>query len=225
VAEAALEVWTDVETLLFKTHVAIPALNRWLKLFVPLAFWHVATCLGLLPDGMHALSKRRSVNPVLDIEHLVGLEAEDTHQQKQHARMKKAASWLRDPWTPLAQGAALCIIMPLVLFMGRLFDDSSISAGKTVLEFCVAYRSPARRAIQRYFQLLSDLKDLFWLSARGPGEWSQAAMRQTAIATWSVIAGLWFRCILPFLTWPWRLAILVCPESTEQEIREVFYLN
>ncbi len=86
---------------------------------------------------------------MLNVEALVSLEDEEDYKQKQRARLRRAAKWLVDPSTSLLQGISLRCIMPLVLFLGRLFDDSKVESDKSILEFCLSYRSPARRAVQR----------------------------------------------------------------------------
>eukprot|EP00969_Alexandrium_andersonii_P106074 4679592-Alexandrium_andersonii.AAC.1 len=55
-------------------HVQVPALNRWLKLYSPLAFWHVGTCLNYAHVGFQVLKARMPTDAsFLDVDRLVGL--------------------------------------------------------------------------------------------------------------------------------------------------------
>jgi hypothetical protein len=145
--------------------------------------------------------------------------SQESYAQKQHQRMKKAAKWLCCETTALQQGVALACIMPLVQFMGRIFTDSAASAvgEKSVLDFCLAYRSPARRTLQRYYQLLGDETDLLWLTIRGPCPFTAVSYRKATTACVFIMASIWWRCVLPFLSWPWKLAVLGCPLASEEE--------
>jgi hypothetical protein len=105
--EAKKQIWEDFALLAFGTRVQVPALNRWTKLYRPLAFWHVVTCLGVLPEGIRLMSTSQSVPGVLDLEEFVGMEGEQTYLQTHHARMKKAASWLTADTTSTIQGTGL----------------------------------------------------------------------------------------------------------------------
>jgi hypothetical protein len=218
--EARDSIWIDLCLLLFNTHVVVPALNRWLKLYRPLSFWHVATCLGILPQGFRTMSLHRPQSMAADVEAWIGMETDESYKQKEHARVKKAAAWLLHSQTSTLQGVALACILPLAVFMGRLFDDSKFTSDKFALEFCLPYRSPARRTMQRYFHLMSDMRDPCWQSVRGPGPWLPRTLRLVGTTCVFIMASLYYRCILPFLRWPWLLGIVGCPEATDAEKRE-----
>jgi hypothetical protein len=66
---------SDFEVAFLDQHVAVPAVNRWIKLYAPLAFWHVATAFGLFGDAFCFLRNPGGTSDQDDIAALVGMEA------------------------------------------------------------------------------------------------------------------------------------------------------
>jgi hypothetical protein len=167
-AAAREEILADLLTAHLDLFVAVPACNRWTKLYAPLAYWHVGTVLGYLPSAFAVIAQTmRSETGVLDVDALVGIIAEDVYEHKKKIRFQKASTWLNNPLTMAKQATGIATLLPVVALMGRFFDDAKLTARRSVLDFVTEATSPAHGLARRILELLADPNDTFWLVARG----------------------------------------------------------
>ena len=87
------DIYNDIAVANLNMAVPVPALNRWLKLFSPLAYWCAGTVVGYMPlafeeafkpicqDAHHAVA-------MLSENELIGLGEEDTYMKKREKRFK-----------------------------------------------------------------------------------------------------------------------------------------
>ena len=156
----------------------IPACNRWLLLYGPEVFWAIFKFLGLDKEFEDVALCNVSENDVLEIGLLdsIGPGDEQTYDRKKQVRFRKTGTMLGRPFI-LEILVAHCVCSRVVLaFMGCFFDDARMGPDSTLSigEFCIPARSPALRTINRYFDLLADGTDLFWLPLRAIGGWTEA---------------------------------------------------
>ena len=84
--------------------VCVPAINRWLKLFAPAAYWLVAIVLGVVTRAFGTISEtldEKAEATVLSVDELIGIGEDSTYQSKKRVRFKKAYSWLCAPFSAL----------------------------------------------------------------------------------------------------------------------------
>jgi hypothetical protein len=182
-------------------HVPVPAVNRWVKLYTPLSFWHVGSCLGYLPTSFRSLSKTfEQDSGVLNVDSLVGLEEDETYKSKRKARFTKASTWLNGASTIHQQSVGIATLKPLVSLMGRFFDEARFgqSGSASAMNFCFAATSPAHSTINRYFELLGDPDASLWLPVRGPHGWEQRTIKLAAVATYFAVGAIYHRLVRPF---------------------------
>ena len=198
--------------------VFVPSpLSRWVKLYKPIVYFYVGLVFGYMRPAFQRVCRPEDMRDFSESD-LVGIGTEDTFQVKKQRRFKRAAAWLAAPSTAPLTGVGATLFLPLLSLMGDFFEKARfLNAGRFGLwEFCQP-TSPARKVLERYFRALGDLNDHFWLSARGPAEWSREALAVAATQTFKVVAGIFFRMVAPCDQWPLRLARLCDSGATQQE--------
>lgn len=224
-AKAVAAVAKDLQEAHLDMHVPVPAINRWIKLFMPLPYWNVGVRLRYLPKAFEVLARfveKKEAAPLV-LADLIGIGTDETWQQKRRARFKKSTAWLNNPLTSLRLTTATTCLLPVVTLMSRLFLDARFtSAGhSSMMQFsAVSSPSPASVACSRYFDMLRDPELDVWLPIRGIGDWSEDRVKCASVVSITIVAGLWFRTILPFTLWPWRLGRAVDPHASLEARRE-----
>ena len=77
--------------------------------------------------------------------------------------------------------------------------------------------NPAARAIHRYRGLLYNQDDPFWLPWVAHTRFDDEGLLLASKVVFSLVGGLFMRSVLPFRMYPWRLARLVHPLSSEED--------
>jgi hypothetical protein len=192
--EAKAEIEADIDTSHLSNTLGVPALNRWVKLFKPLAWWLVGTKLGYMTAGIDDLMEdMESVGQLLDVEAYAIGDA-DTHAKKQQARFRRLRAWLKDKNTADFQSIGSVVISPLVAVMGVFF--SNMRVGKQTmgrLDFCIPSRNPGVKVIMQYFVYLRSLDHPFWLAVVGVGDWTSRLQGLVAGSVFEIIAELFMR--------------------------------
>jgi hypothetical protein len=128
--EAVQEICDDLDLIQMGRKVPVPAINRWLGLFAPTAYWKNAHLLGYLGDAIEILNMAGDeLAPLLDSD-IFGMASEDTYKKKGLRRFKCLAGWVNEEGTGRRLAIASVIISVLVQFMGYFFTDSSYGEGQ-----------------------------------------------------------------------------------------------
>ena len=106
----------------------------------------------------------------------------------------------------------------LVLIMGSFFRTSRFD-GRYFIganTFCEMEDSPAVRVLLWLFRELADENSDFWSVVRDTTGWDSEKYRYAASMAVRVMCALWFRLVVPFTLWPWRLWRIFSPKSSEE---------
>jgi hypothetical protein len=109
VGAAKADIIKDIKLAHLDLSVPVPALNRWTKLYAPLAYWHVGTVLGYFQHSFKKISAaldREGDAEVLSVDALIGMEEEQTYKAKKRLRFKKSAEWLHSEHVDIKQGVS-----------------------------------------------------------------------------------------------------------------------
>jgi hypothetical protein len=206
------EINEDLGTCQLQRHVSIPAINRWLLLFMPIAYWSNGILLGFLADALkHIVEQKELLAPLVEAD-LFGMEFEDTFQKKKQRRFRCVNGWAQEDMTGRKLAIAAILVSVLVQHMGYFFQDAkhgetrSPSAGRGFLAFCCEETNPCCALLGRIFGLLMDDTDIFWIPAKGPHAWNQLSYGMVSTCVERVVGGLKMRLVDPFVSkFPGRL--------------------
>jgi len=206
---------------------AVPALNKWTKLFQPVSWWAFGIIYGdIIPTAFKRL-KPSSLSAMEDVEGIlrlvgpdgVGLDVgRETYQVLESMRYNKALAWLQDKWTKLKVMVPTLVMKPSLRTMGRFFEDSSLAATticSSVIPFVWHTSSPAADAVKAYAGLLMNEDAEYWLPVSASG-WTPTTLRICSIAVLTMVGHIYLKCIHNFKAWPWALARLVHADVSEQ---------
>ena len=156
--EAAVDdISNDINLANLDMAVPVPALNRWLKLFSPLAFWCAGTIGGYLPsafeEAFRPICQENAHHAVamLSENELIGLGEEDTYMKKREKRFRRASGWLSAESTALQQSVGCVLLVPIVRCMGSFFKAAEFERKKVlaIYDFCRETSSPGSTTINR----------------------------------------------------------------------------
>ena len=226
VAEAHEAVEQSVQTAHLDMHTTVPAVNRWTKLFQPLAYWTVGTRVGYLPDSFVQICEPRDdVADVLTESDIYGVGGEDSYMRRRQKRFKKSSTWLSAETTPLFQTTSCIILLKLVLLMGLFFKHARFddTGEKSIVDFCIDSRSPAVKLLLNLFGLLSNEDDEFWLPVSGTSGWTRRKYTVASTLMMRTLASVVYRFILAFKKFPWALAVAANNEVPMAERLVIIY--
>lgn len=219
--KAAVDTICDlIELSYLDTRPAVPALNRWNTLYGPLAWWSFGTLLfGLLTDAFLAIRMNESVEDAFlrDID-FAGPGTENTYRLKMAIRWKKAAKWLQDSTCRKNLHVATLLFNATLPLLAKFFHETR--AKGSVIPFCEKSTNPAAQTMGLVARLLGDPANNHWISL---GSWEDASLvRRVAVGAFSLLGGLYMRCVQPFDEWPWPLARAVHPTAGQGAKAQVF---
>ena len=204
------DICNDVDEAHLSMGVSVPALNRWLKIFDPEAFWCVGTVANYLPESFEEATRpgNDSRDDNLTASELMGVGTESTFRKMMGKRWRMATDWMTAEATALMLCVGCVLLVPIVLLMGAFFADSRLDKQEHwgLLDFCLDHRNPAWRTCTRFINMLRDINDRAWLPLVGFSGWSEMKFAVAATEAYKIVAGLWFRLVYTFSKWPWRLA-------------------
>lgn len=220
-ADAVAKICLSLDALLFDKRPKIPALNRWTRLYQPLAWWTVACNMcRIVPTCWVKLKAPPAVEDLITVGIAAGPTTDELFRAKQHARWKKSVRWLTDPTTVPRLSLAVPLMLPALDVMGCLFEGSTAGSDACVIQFAHWQTSPAAVAIRRYAELYADQTSSFWLVYAG-SRWTPSTMMLASKVLLMLVGHIFLRCVRPFLGWPWRLAKLANGATSQDEKRSI----
>ena len=218
--ESVYNISLAFRTVLLGYRPKVPALNRWLGLYAPLAWWVVAHSFFSIvplvfckvePDWRKVITE----NSVLTLGEIYGEHnSELAYKTKERTRWRKAVKWMTGDAVMPHITLFVMLISPALDAMTCIFQgEDSLSA----IDFVHKDTNPAARAIHRYFGLLHNQEDRFWLPWVAHTQFDDEGLLLALKVIFSLVGALFLRSILVFRSYPWRLARLVHPLSTEAE--------
>lgn len=224
--DAVNDIFTDLRTAHMDLSIGVPAINRWVKLFKPTAFWLVSVVLGVVMCAFGRISESLeevSETTVLSVDELIGIGEDTTYQNKRRMRFKKAYKWMRAPFTALRTLVGVVLLGPIVNLLGSFFTGAKFDqpSSEGMLDMIIHSRNPVIKVVQRYLDVLADDTHVFWTLPRCLGGWTERTLRTCATLTLIITSSLWFRLIRVWELWPWRLIYLFWPGYSADERHQV----
>ena len=120
-------------------------------------------------------------------------------------RFRKAGDFLKDPATPQKLAVCCLVMQPSITLMGGWFQATSMASFKGLRSF-IAADGPPSQTERRYFELLSDEHDDFWVPIvrLEPTGWTVAKRSDCMKASLYVLSSLWGHTVEMFDHAPWR---------------------
>ncbi len=229
---AADELFQLLATLFLEHPPPVPAWNKWTKVLPPLlwfaTFGSVRTCLAAslarvrpsaAPVGDSVLT-----GPNEDI--MIGLSDQQTFQVQDGVRMTKMLKFLLAPAAADKMLAMVLALEPVARCMASLFEGGKREPAATasVLPLIRETKSPAIRAIATSLTQLMNADHPSWvlfLGARKPQSWTEDLLVLASVPLWVCVGNLFARFVDIWRQWPWRLALLVGDELSQEEKRSL----
>jgi hypothetical protein len=196
---ASDELFSVLEASYLNTKPPIPAINRWNKVYSPLAWWTFGMVFfNLMPAAFDAARSedsrsRRHLQFVANVD-LIGPISEEMYRKVNMARWNKGASWLLKPSTLMSMTISVVLFELTLPLMAALFKGSQDNNKcGSVLSFMSPISSPVLQTMRRLQDALHDLNDQCWTLLR---PWSPSAIHNTACAAWTLAGELFMRCEL-----------------------------
>ena len=145
----------DMDTCHLDIVIPKPAINRWIKVFRPIGWWHGGHRMGYIPDAFAEICEPFAEvgDPLVDAD-TFGVGGDQTYAKFKQRRFKTTNNWLKSPHTGIQQGAGCTILNPAVAIMGKFFSDTIYGAeSQGVMDFIVPATNPALMVIRRYARL------------------------------------------------------------------------
>ena len=217
--EHAIEKVSNAILLTFLTCLpAVPALNRWNKLYPPICWWAAAAAFagGIMMNAFIELADKSQLKQQDDfmaglLDEIVGLGTDDSYQQKVAVRLRKGREFLQLPLTPSKLIVTSVILQPALHVLGRNFNDARFDKSADILPWCLRHRNPAGKVCVRLANLLADMDNDHWLPIHKSRPWEPLHIKMVAKATYRLLGCVWFRCVRPLLFAPWVWAGFIDP--------------
>ena len=168
---------------------AIPALNRWTKLYPSLAWWTVALHMHGMIKSLWGMMYKFDSNhePAAVVMDLLEPGDDEVQRKLNAARARKTWRWLLHKKTPSELLVACLVLRPCMSFMGFLFRSEASAAAHSV-KLLLVKDSPAIRTVKYLFAMLLDLRNDFWfLFSFGEG-WTEIRLQLAANAVFRLRA-------------------------------------
>ena len=232
---AATELYEDLLEVFLSHPPAIPAYNKWTKIWPPLIWFASFLCLhDILPsivDEMCSLTAEADgeglhfADEGLDEEQMIGLVGEHSFRRQDQARFRKTRDWLTSAVTPDKMVALSITLRPSLDVLGHFFSGArryERSSAYAILPLIREDESPVTRCIRTYLQMLGDSRLQVWMPLVGAGQpWDKTSYVLASVPVWLMAAQLFRRLVLGFRRWPWRLGALLSEGMAGPEKREV----
>lgn len=194
----------------------IPALNRWNKLYGPIAWWLFACCFhGVIAAAVIEVKKKtadlESAGRILNIMDLVAGGDDRTYQAVKCIRWGKTAKWIQKRTSAQRLLQAAHLMQPVLQYMGKSFYDARFDSDSNIVPFLWKDTSPAERAIVFLCDKLEASDDDFWSALVGGTGWTESLMHSVGTLATAFMAGLALRCVFNFDEFPAPLGLLPLP--------------
>ena len=234
---AVTELYEDLLEVFLSHPPAVPAYNKWTKIWPPLVWFASFLCLrDILPtivDEMCSLTERVSgegwdfADEGLDEEQAIGLVGEQSFRRQDQARFRKTRDWLTSAVTPDKMIALSVVLRPALDVLGHFFSGArryERSSAYAILPLIKEDESPVTNCIKTYLQMLGDSRLQAWMPLVGAGAgqpWDNTSYVLASVPAWLMAAQLFRRLVLGFRRWPWRLGALLSEDISDAEKQEV----
>lgn len=217
---AAEKICKALDVGFFNCLPCVPALNRWNKVFGPLAwFFFCQGFFGIIVEAIVQVHESLqadaagSIARVLSVEELIALS--DTYQAVNAMRWKKLIAFFRRPITGLALPTLSVLFQVASQTLGIFFHQARMLERGSIKCFLHPATSPAEELIARLSSMLQDPEAPGW---RVIDVSSSRALRVTSIALLILIGNVFLRCVACFDAWPWPLFKLIHESVPEGEV-------
>lgn len=206
----------------------IPALNRWNRVYPPLAWWMGAlafhqvcsdACImvarGLATDG----DERNVIDPL-------DPPTEQSFRREHLGRLRKMCAWLEAELTVPRVMLGVTIMHPAMKLLASFFAAARLGSDSNIISFCHPATSPAERAIVALLKLSASDDDPGWLPFLQGSGWTAAKTHAASTAVLGFVGHLVMKCAMPFHVWPMELAKLAhpaVPADMKQQVANSFW--
>ena len=189
IAEATTEVMAYLKTAYLNALPCIPAVNKWNKVYAPLAWFMfgVNFCF-LVPMAFLQLKQEEEADRqfIADIDAIdpLGPTTEEAYRKIQHGRWEKTARWLNAEGTVAGLTTGTIIFNVGLPFMAKLFTINqhlNTYAG-SIIPFMIEETSPAIKLLCHFYLLINQGDHVVWAPLQ---PWSPAMLHNTACSVWS----------------------------------------
>ena len=191
--QAAAEVYKYFAEGFLSAKPAIPALNRWNKVYAPLTWWLAAMQFhGVINKAFSLLQQREQQEAegfLVDAD-ILGPQSEATYRKMEAARFAKARDWPSDACTFRSLSISVTLFRQALPPMGLLFKSTK---NMRTLDFVVRQTSPAEALMRNMKQALADLNNPAWQSLR---PWSPDILHDTACSAWTFLGEVFMRSVM-----------------------------
>ena len=186
----------------------VPAINRWNKIYYPVAWWYVGICgfYNIIASAFVYVKQNqdRTLDANVDVD-VMGLLGSQFFKVLRAVRWKRSARWIDGELRSKSLPLTALLMLPLLKFMGSTFKGARAGVWASVRAYLHTDTSPAAAAMRALEEQLHD--DNTWKPlVVDIAAWTQGELQTTQLGTISLMANLYLRCVLPFLEeWPWHL--------------------
>ena len=221
--EAVDKICNAFDSMLLGYRPRVPAVHRWTKLFQPWSWWLVAfyffSIIPVVFMKMEPVADCNAVDTTVATLFGAGASSSAAYQARERARWRKATQWLGAPHTVSHLTLMVSLMQPILDVMHHIFDADR--SNLNAIHYATLETSPPAKAIVRLFSLLQNNCDPFWTCWSVVSHWSQEASLLALTVSLQLVGHLYMRCVLPFMGWPWKLAKLVNPLETPDELEKL----
>ena len=191
----------------------VPALNKWDNMFQPTVWWLVASKIagGVIASAFRSFSQDLedwANRPLLQEDHVVGLNDRDAYRLKQGVRFRKAGQFLADHMSGMRLSVAVVGMMECLAELAAFFRGSKLAAPSDVRQWAHPITSPGVHACERCAAALLAPESPRWQLVHGGEGWVHTSLHMCATAMLGLLGDVYLRCVLPFDRFPWRLCQL-----------------
>jgi len=196
-ADAAEEIAKEFDLAFLSAKPAIPAVNRWNKLYMPMAWWcfaHqffniVVEAFAMVRQSQVAASEPDFISNV----DAIGPMSEQMYRKVNKARWNKAELWLTQASTARSMSIAVTLFRAVLPLMGSFFKATRGNNAESMLCVVCSSTSPAHRALRDLKAMLAQPDDhAAWYVVK---PWSPGLLHDTACSAWTLMGEIFMRCI------------------------------
>jgi hypothetical protein len=201
----------------------IPALNRWNKVYGPLAWF--TFCQGFFGIVLNAIMEMHEslqsattaeLARVVSVDELISLS--DTYRAITAMRWRKLSAFLSKPLTQLALPVLSVMFGVASKTLGTFFREARMMSHGSVKPFLHPSTSPAEKLLLDLARLLAEADSPEWQAADISID---SSLRVAYVSMLLLMGNVFLRCVSNFNVWPWPLMRLAHEATTEGEQAQI----